>query len=252
MRGIIYVAHGSQKSGKNQKMQFFFETLKAGRKEEQQALAFLEKHPDTLALTARKQVANGVKELVIVPLLLFSALHQIEDIPKQLQTIKQDFPEVSVLICATFGQEQEVVQVLTKNIKSTLSANQLGQPEVLLVAHGSSHYPHPIHVVKHIGHQLCDSLDLAVTTGFLYGEVSYLEQAIDLLKKEKPILIVPFFLFDGHLLDKIKTQIVELTSQVAEASGIYYAPTLNLDISMTTAILRLVDQQLSITDKLNK
>lgn len=252
MRGIIYVAHGSQKSEKNQKMQLFFETLKAARKEEQQALAFLEKHPDTLALMAQKQVANGVKELVIVPLLLFSAMHQIEDIPKQLQTIKQEFPEVSVLICPTFGQEEEVVRVLTENIKSSLSANQLDHPEVLLVAHGSSHYRQPADVVKRIGHQLGDCSGLAVAVGFLYGELPYLEQATDLLKKEESLLIVPFFLFGGHLLDKIKIQIAELTSQMAKVSQVYYAPTLNLDISMTTAILRLVDQQISITDKLNK
>lgn len=239
MRGIIYVAHGSQKKGKNEKMIDFYRGLKKERVEEQQALAFLEKHPDSLEVVASQMAEEGVTELLIVPLLLFSAMHKEEDIPQQLASVSQKYSHLRISICETFAQEREVRTVLLGNIQKTLVENKLVEPDLFLVAHGSSQYQKPLMVVDEVGQWLSEATGLKVTTGVLYGQETYLEKAKSLLATED-LVVVPFFLFDGHLLDKIKRELAELCSAKKE---IYYTETLNLNLQMIPAILRLMEAQ---------
>ncbi|MBP1042994.1 sirohydrochlorin chelatase [Vagococcus sp. BWB3-3] len=241
MRGIIYVAHGSQKTGKNQKMREFYNAIKAERSEEQ-ALAFLEKHPDSLESVAKKMIQSGVTQLVVVPLLLFSAMHKKEDIPEQLAVVLQSFPEVDLRICETFAQEPEVTGVLLEAILQKQREKKLMAPVVFLVAHGSSFYSEPFERLRQIGEKLAQASELRVVTAGLYGQESYLEKAKSLLETTSDLLVVPFFLFDGHLVTKLEAQLRELAE--ASASQIYFSETLNLNRKMVPGILRLIEEEL--------
>ena len=203
----------------------------------------MEKHPDSLPVVAERLIQQGVTRLLIVPLLLFSAMHAEEDIPQQLAPLKERYPQLDILLTPTFAQEREVLAVLAKNLTQAVEVNCLAETTpVLLVAHGSSTYGKPAELVKDIGERLSQLGQRRVVTGVLYGQKSYTDVAQQLLAEEPAVLILPFFLFDGHLLDKIKGTLGTLTAVQTEEKALYYGKTLALDPSLTIGIGRLIDQ----------
>ncbi|MGX7420542.1 sirohydrochlorin chelatase [Carnobacterium gallinarum] len=238
MEGIVYVAHGSQKMGKNQKMQAFYQELIQTHPETEQGLAYLEKHPDTIAVIVAKMYQKGIREFIIVPLLLFSAMHMEEDIPQALKEVELCYSDVTFSVSQPFAQEPEVVTILEERCREKLKDFPTN-PAILLVAHGSTNYEKPGKIVEKIAKELAINLELPVTAGVLYGKPDYLLEAKQLIQQHPQILVIPFFLFDGHLLDKIQLALTEIKPNTVIFS---YTETLNLDRRLINGINHLMNE----------
>lgn len=241
MLGIIYVAHGSKKPGKNEQMSIFVDSLKKTQTTEFQALAYLENDPETIVNVATRFIKQGVDELLIVPLLLFDAMHLGEDVPDQINLVKNQYPQVSIKVSEAFAQEPEIRHLLVQRYKEKI-VNPNPNLKVLLIAHGSSSYSRPSEVVSEIAKRLGEDLNQVIDVGLLYGQPHYIEQAEVLLMTESDILILPLFLFSGHLLDKIKLELAHLSKQDGQ---VMYAEPLQLDKQLIPAITRLMKRSLA-------
>ncbi|WJP97149.1 sirohydrochlorin chelatase [Macrococcus bovicus] len=223
MRGIIYIAHGSKMPEKNEKFRQFVAKVIAERPETVQRIAFLEKDDENVPLVAGEMLALGVTEFLVMPMLLFPAMHAQEDIPMQLASVLKGRATYHIAEC--FGDEESVWRVALKRLQSA-------EGLVMVTAHGSRRFSKPDVMLKAVVARMQEETKQPITAAMLYGALSFEEQ-LKRLDAER-ITIMPYFLFDGHLVRKIKR-----LSQPFIAAGrtIQFTETLDLDESMVKAVL---------------
>ena len=102
MIGNILVAHGMRKGNQNEALEEFIGTL---LKDEQYyyELAFLESETQNLEIIMEKMIKQGITKFRIVPLLIFSAMHYISDIPQILKEMKARYPQIDSKMSAPLG-----------------------------------------------------------------------------------------------------------------------------------------------------
>ena len=232
MIGILYVLHGSKKKGKREQMEdFLFElnkqaTLTFGIPPEQQELAFLEHDPRTIVQGLENLSAKGADLILVQPILLFPASHALEDIPESIFKFKQMNSTSEVRLCHTFGRNREIIELALKNTYAMAETLQYPKFQTTFIIHGSKRFDEPLQEMQLLAQQLAPNVEVTV----IYGQPtwqSFIEKHLN-----EPIMLVPIFLFEGHLLDRIRAEITTLSS------NIWMTPTLELDVNLIPAILR--------------
>ncbi|MHC5227807.1 sirohydrochlorin chelatase [Enterococcus sp. LJL99] len=210
MIGILYVFHGSQKVEKNQAAQKFIQQLQEQfRDEYKQQTAFLENHPDTITKQAREMIAQGVTKLIVVPVLLFAAKHALVDIPEELALVKEQYPKVSILQTETFGRKKGSRQVLFERFQTELTDYSADELIGFLVAHGSKRTSEPQEILTEIAAEIQQKVGFPIFATSLKGNENYLSVIKQNNSLDKQPVIVPFFLFDGHLTTNMQTELTQ-------------------------------------------
>lgn len=94
--------------------------------------------------------------------------------------------------------------------------------KVIFIAHGSENYEQPIVQLKQLIQQ-CNIVNKSIDMLTLYGEYNYQKILPKILVETQNILIVPIFLYDGYLVNKMKSKI----SKMRMANHIEYTESLN-------------------------
>lgn len=232
VKGIIYIAHGSKMPDKNQLFRDFVDHIKKGRKETVQQLAFLEKDDENVPIITQRMIDLGVTEFLVMPMLLFPAMHAREDIPEQLDEVLKDYPHISYSIADCFGDEPAVYQVCERIVSSYKDET------VLITAHGNKRFTEPDERLTAMVEMMKKATGQNLVPAMLYGALSF-EEKLKQMDKNKKIVIMPYFLFDGHLVRKIK----RLSEPFIEAGyDITFTDTLDLDFGMAEGVLNKLAQ----------
>ncbi|HGH0855039.1 TPA: sirohydrochlorin chelatase, partial [Staphylococcus pseudintermedius] len=102
LRKVIFVVHGMRKGQLNEALtQFVAQLFEAEQMD--YAMAFLESETASLPTVIEDQVTQGVTELYLVPLLLFSASHYYEDIADSLEGWRQLYPQTTFYLAQPLG-----------------------------------------------------------------------------------------------------------------------------------------------------
>lgn len=227
MKGIIYIAHGSKMPDKNERFRAFIDHIISKRPERVQQLAFLEKDAENVPIVTRRMIALGVTELLVMPMLLFPAMHAREDIPEQLDEVLKDFPYITYRIADCFGDEPGVYQVCERIL------SEFSDETILITAHGNKRFTEPDERLTAMVQVMQQSTEQTLVPAMLYGNLS-LEEKLKTMDKHQKIVIMPYFLFDGHLVHKIK----RLSQPFIEAGyDISFTETLDLDFNMAQGVL---------------
>ncbi|MBC2265582.1 hypothetical protein HCB37_13785 [Listeria booriae] len=234
MKAIMYVAHGSRLPEKNREFRHFVDQIMQNRPESCQKIAFLEKEDETMAIVGESIIAAGAKEITVVPMLLFPAMHATKDIPDQVAQLKKQHPDVVFRIADTFGAEQEVAAVAAAKIKATRPDQDAA---ILVIAHGSASYAEPRTQMQTVAASIATQLQLPVALGMLHGEPNYRTIATELAAKHENVHWMPYFLFQGQLVDKIRAGITEISG-----TQWHEADSLDLDTAMITAVHRKITE----------
>lgn len=210
MIGILYVFHGSQKAEKNQAAMDFINQLKIKLDPTvYQATAFLENHSDTIPNVAKEMIQNGVTKMIVVPVLLFAAKHALVDIPNELETVKEQYPDVQFKQTETFGSKSGSRQVLLERFQEVAAEYPDEQLVGILVAHGTKQTDEPQQVLTEIAAEIQQQVGFSIIPTSLKGPEDYLEDIKKQVSTDQKIVIVPFFLFDGHLITIMKNKLKE-------------------------------------------
>lgn len=211
MQAVLYVGHGTRlRKGVDEALQFIEET-KSHIDVTIQETAFLELiNPDILEGVAQC-VKKGATSIAIVPILLLTAQHAIEDIPAEIEKVKKRFPHVTFSIGRPFGIHKALIETVYERIIEQQVAID-PEAEVLLVGRGSSNEAvvHDMAIISNLLKQTYQFKE--VQSCFLYGAGPSFEQTIESLKNSqtKQVLIVPYLLFSGLLSIGIEKKISEL------------------------------------------
>ncbi|MFP6334308.1 CbiX/SirB N-terminal domain-containing protein, partial [Bacillus subtilis] len=100
MIGVLYVSHGSRIKEATDEAISFIESVKQSIDIPLQEICFLELAQPDIQQGVEKLIAKGATEISVIPVLLLSAGHYFKDIPKEIDEIKTQYPEVTF----TYGE----------------------------------------------------------------------------------------------------------------------------------------------------
>ncbi|MTD42147.1 sirohydrochlorin chelatase [Erwinia sp. CPCC 100877] len=240
MTGILFVFHGSQKQEKNTAALSFVKQLqeKFAPKADSR-VAFLEKHPATIEKMAQELIQSGHDKLIVVPVLLFAGRHVLTDIPEEVNNVRKANPELVVVQTKTFGAMKGCRDILQERFQSAAQKFPQQKIEGILIAHGTKRSAEPQRDLEEIAAEIAGNVGFPIRALSLKGDVNYIENL-----KEQPLagtgIIVPFFLFEGHLITMMQQQL----SEVIPNSEYVLTKTLEFDPRILADLAELINEAL--------
>lgn len=211
MQAILYVCHGSRKQEGIESAREFIEKSKKNFKSVTQEIAFLQFAAPNIMEGIKKCVKQGATKIVLIPILLLSANHADEDIPREIEKAQIKYPNVTFTYGQPFGVHVQIIASLYDRIVEQGVAVEK-DAHVILVGRGSRQ--------THIREKLTEIATLfkktyalpSVDVCFLYGLRPSLIDAIKAIEttNQRQVFIVPYLLFSGVLMDRVKKHVTNL------------------------------------------
>ncbi|MBC1482145.1 hypothetical protein HCJ58_00855 [Listeria sp. FSL L7-1509] len=228
-KGIVFVLHGRKEKFSTKNMKLVDSVIAELPFAILGKVGLLEGEQQTIEHAMQELLAEKVKNIIFVPVLLFPATHAREDLPERIEAFLHD--AVSYQILETLATTKAVERFLVRTIQA---ANVEDKRAVLLIAHGTPHYEQPYEQLKKLARTVEQGVAVDVYTANHIGQQTYLEFLEDY---SKSLLIQPLFLTDGFLTDKIKT-----TIQTERGTKDTFLPTLQDSDELKAAILERVHE----------
>jgi len=156
-------------------------------------------------------VERGAASVVAVPLVLLGAGHMKDDGPAALHRGRHRHPDVRFAYARHLGVHPSVLAVAEERIRTAIGEGDPGRTAVVLVSRGSSDPDANADLYK-VARLLWDSRGLAlVEPAFVSLARPSVPDALERcrLLGATRIVVVPYFLFTGVLVDRIATQVAD-------------------------------------------
>ena len=159
----------------------------------------------TEALSACHQ--NSIKNIIVIPGILFSGEHTQKDIPKTIGEAFRDHPEINLIFSEPLAMQPEVMEVCQGRIEEgeKLSSKSIPRAETLLmiVGHGSRDKDFNAQVEKKLS-WLGEELGFSKTVICFAGTSQYsLEDEKFKPQEFRRVILFPFFLFTGVWVKRV-------------------------------------------------
>ncbi|PTF76456.1 sirohydrochlorin ferrochelatase [Staphylococcus chromogenes] len=204
MRKTILVVHGMRKGKLNETLLHFidqtFEDIDVDYE-----VAFLESETIQLDEVIQKTVNAGYTRIHLVPLLLFTASHYYEDIEAIYHDFQQQNPNVQFVLANPLGTHPKMADWVADQMQAYQNDIDKGTGIVIL-AHGNARFNEPDLALT----EICDKLSTVehpCYPSMVYGELEFTKTLPKIAKKHPKLLIIPFFFYDGYLVNKTKQRI---------------------------------------------
>jgi sirohydrochlorin ferrochelatase len=221
--GVLLVGHGTRSVEGQAQMVSLFQTFKQLLCHVPCELAFLElAKPLIPAAVSRLARVHQVRQLITVPVILFSAGHAEQDIPGAVQAAAEQHSVQVVGQTATLDCTPEVLQLSAERFRQAMhctaclnSGRCQGQfcPQIswLLIGRGSSS-PTATEMTRQFT-QLRQQLTPTRTarTAFIHGQSPSVPEAFQLCGQDDCSLVVvqPHLIFSGLLLEQLQQQVAD-------------------------------------------
>ncbi|MBA2872534.1 sirohydrochlorin ferrochelatase [Anoxybacillus calidus] len=213
MQAILYVCHGSRIIKACQEAAAFIDRCKTNIDIPIQEISFIELAEPDIAKGIDTCVNKGATSIAVIPVLLLAAGHVKHDIPEEVAKAKQRYPHIDIVIGDPFGVHEKMVQILIERIAEQ-SVPFADDATVLLVGRGSSD-PDIKRDLQKIAYLLQEKMRLSrVEICFLAAAHPSLEEGLHraLHSEYKKIFVVPYLLFTGVLMEKLKKKLKNLST----------------------------------------
>lgn len=223
VNGNIIVAHGMRRGRQNQALEAFISELVKDDIHHYH-IAFLESEHQDLETVMTTLIQSGVKQLKIVPLLLFSAMHYLKDIPNIVHEMKRRYPDIKVEVSEPLGTHPLMTEIIMQCIDE-VRVDEMQQVGVVVVAHGNINGKF---TKAHEELQTCVQhlqINKPTYARTLYGEISFIHDLEDIARQYQKLIVVPLFLYDGRLVNKVKQQMNDMVIN----TDIHITPSINFD-----------------------
>ncbi|BEP35710.1 CbiX/SirB N-terminal domain-containing protein [Variovorax sp. V59] len=113
-RGIVLLAHGSRDERWREPIEAVAARVTALDPQARVVCAYMELAAPDLRTAAAALIASGAKALRVVPLFLGMGKHAREDLPLQVDALRQAWPQVDFQLAGIVGEEPELVDLLAR------------------------------------------------------------------------------------------------------------------------------------------
>jgi sirohydrochlorin cobaltochelatase len=113
-RGIILFAHGSRDPLWRKPMEAVADRARQLDPQAQVRCAYLElMEPDLIACAAGMAEA-GVQSITVLPMFLGVGRHAREDLPRLIETLRQNHPSTAFSLRPSIGEDERVIQLMAE------------------------------------------------------------------------------------------------------------------------------------------
>ncbi len=113
---VILLAHGAREPEWAAPLRRVFESVVAQAPDLRVEFAFIELMSPDLRLCAENLIAEGFRHIRIVPLLIARGGHLTHGVPKQIDALLQDHPQVRFQLTGPVGEADAVVQAMAAHV----------------------------------------------------------------------------------------------------------------------------------------
>ena len=226
---ILLVGHGSRNKNGNREIEEFAAIWKAKNPEWSIETCFIE-FADVLIPEGLGRAAKGADRVIVVPLILNAAGHVKMEIPHFIAEARQRHKNVEFIYARHLGATDSVLEILKRNVRKVMAKMDMPDPKstgVILLGRGSSDRVANGEVAKmsrwlfeKTDHELVD----IAFTGITYPRLETVVQRQAKLGMTQ-VVIQPYYLFTGTLIERIKRQVERLQAQypqIAISQGDYF------------------------------
>jgi len=209
--GVIICGHGSRAKIAEQEFSLLASGLRSRFPNLKVEYGFLEYSSPNIHMALDNLVSQGVKQIYAVPGMLFAATHAQNDIPSVLTTYQKKHPGLEFEYGTELGLHQEMIDAFQSRILESLDlpeippVGDLYDTMLVVVGRGTSVIEANAEAAK-LTRIVCENLGFGwsetVYSGVTFPSVGRgLEMALKLGFKK--IVVAPYFLFGGKLIDRI-------------------------------------------------
>lgn len=213
--GLLIVGHGSRDTKANLEFEALVSTYRSRRADLTVAHGYVELAQPSL-ITALRCLAQQVDVIVVLPLFLFTAGHVKNDIPLALAQIRRQYSSTQFVVARALGVHPSLVDLAYERAKPELDGvRELMKTAVIVVGRGSSDPDANAEFCK-VVRLFAEGRNLGWVLPSFIGitRPTFVETA-ELVSRARPerIVVVPYFLFGGRLIDKISERVTAFRSR---------------------------------------
>ncbi len=231
--GIIICGHGSRAKIAEEEFSLLATGLRARFPTLKIEYGFLEYSSPNIHMALDRLRENGVKHIFAVPGMLFAATHAKNDIPSVLTTYKENNPELTIEYGKELGLHDEMINAFQHRLAESLgykaysgengpAVGDLYDTMLVVVGRGTSVVDANADAAKLtriVSENLGFGWSETVYSGVTYPSVGRgLEMALKLGFKK--IVVAPYFLFAGRLIDRIYAYVDKVAADNPEVEFI--------------------------------
>lgn len=113
MNFLLLVAHGSRRPESNAEIaQLACQLRTQGQCFDRIDYAFLELAEPSIQEALLRQINDGARRIVVMPYFLSAGRHVAEDIPAQVQMVRQRYPQLEIIIAPYLGAAASIAGLL--------------------------------------------------------------------------------------------------------------------------------------------
>jgi sirohydrochlorin cobaltochelatase len=214
---ILLIGHGSREASGNLEVEAFAEQWRARQPQLRIEVCFIE-FAGVLIDEGLDRAAQYGGRVVVVPLILNAAGHVKMEIPEHIEHARLRHPEVEFIYCRHLGASEDILAILKRNLRKALASLDMPDPRntgVILLGRGSSDRVANGEVAKMARWLYEDGehpmVDIAFT-GITHPRLeSMVQRQVKLDMRQ--IVVLPYYLFTGTLIERIHRQIARLQTQ---------------------------------------
>ncbi len=114
LRGIVLLAHGSRDARWREPIEAVAAQMLRHDPAARVTCAYMELATPDLRTAAGTLIDGGASAIRVVPLFLGMGKHAREDLPQQLETLRQAWPEIDFALAPIVGEAPELVELLAR------------------------------------------------------------------------------------------------------------------------------------------
>ncbi|MEM6985464.1 MAG: sirohydrochlorin chelatase [Pseudomonadota bacterium] len=215
--GIMICGHGSRSKAAEREFGLLAKGLKARYPDTPVEYGFLEYSAPNIHMGLDALVDAGVERILAVPGMLFAATHARNDIPSVLTTYQDKHPGLSIDYGRELGLHPSMIDAFEARILAALGVDHVHDGDLydtmlVVVGRGTSDIWANAEAAK-LCRILCEKLGFGwaetVYSGVTYPSVG---RGLDMALKLgfKRVVVAPYFLFTGRLIDRIYNYVDEV------------------------------------------
>ncbi|MGJ7563632.1 sirohydrochlorin chelatase [Variovorax sp. GB1R11] len=113
-QGIVLLAHGSRDERWREPIEAVAARVTARAPDALVTCAYMELATPDLPTAAAALITAGARAIRVVPLFLGMGKHAREDLPHQLEALRQKWPHIDISLARIVGEEPELVDLLAR------------------------------------------------------------------------------------------------------------------------------------------
>ena len=125
MNHLLLIAHGSRRESSNDEIRALACRLhNAAGPFSSVSCAFLEIAEPSITESLRQIISNGINHILVLPYFLSAGRHVSDDIPKEVQQIREAHPQIDIKIANYFGFNTQIDQLLMAQAIAEINSSQ--------------------------------------------------------------------------------------------------------------------------------